>query len=308
MPRKRSKKPGSETIEVRTSDGWSLRADVDEPEGTPVGVALLAHAMMARRSSFDRPADRGVRQMLRARGWRVVSFDFRGHGQSGPCAAEGGSWSYDDLVRGDMPAMHACARSRERKKRPVVLVGHSLGAHVGLAAQGTGLTAFDALVSVAGNVWLRQHEASVARWALKRATLGAVAATCRRLGRFPARRLRIGSDDEAGAYFEDLDRFARTGRWTSSDGSHDYLASLGRVSAPVLQVVSDGDRLACVVECGARYLDACSGPRELLRVEHGDDGGPAPGHMGLVTSGRIGSVWERVEGWMRQSVVARRAF
>ena len=29
MPRKRSQKPQSESIEIRTSDGWALRADVD---------------------------------------------------------------------------------------------------------------------------------------------------------------------------------------------------------------------------------------------------------------------------------------
>ena len=308
MPRKRTRKPDSETVEIRTSDGWSLRADVDEPEGQPVGVAVLAHAMMARRSSFDRPKGQGVRRMLAGRGWRVVTFDFRGHGDSGPSASEGGRWGYDELVRGDMPAVLAFARSREKKKRPVVLVGHSLGAHVGLAAQGAGLACFDAIVSVAGNVWMREHEPSMLRWAIKRASMAAAAETCRRVGRFPARRLRMGSDDEARHYFEDLDRFVGTGRWSSTDGEHDYLAQLGRVRIPVAQIVSDGDRLACVPECGARFLDLCRGPRELVRVERSDDGGEPPGHMDIVTGGRIGSVWQRVEAWMRAVVVAPRAF
>ena len=33
---------GTESIDIRTSDGWSLRADVHEPGGTPIGVAVLA--------------------------------------------------------------------------------------------------------------------------------------------------------------------------------------------------------------------------------------------------------------------------
>src|ERR1700677_65241 len=82
--------PTSEVVEVRTTDGWSLRADLDEPAGEPVGVAVLAHAMMARRTEFDRPQGAGLRQRLVARGWRVISFDFRGHGDSGPRASEGG--------------------------------------------------------------------------------------------------------------------------------------------------------------------------------------------------------------------------
>lgn len=301
---RRVKKAESETVEVRTSDGWALRADVDEPAGDPVGIAVLAHAMMARRSSFERPRGAGVRRMLVERGWRVVSFDFRGHGDSGPAASEGGKWGYDDLVRIDMPAMHAFARAREKKKRPVVLVGHSLGAHVGLAAQGTGLVAFDAIVSIAGNIWLRELEDSPPRWAAKRATVVAVATICRRLGRFPARTLRLGSDDESRAYFEDFDRFARTGRWTSADGANDYLAALGEVRAPVLQIVSEGDRLACTPGSGWRFLGLCGGETELLRIEQADDGGPAPGHMEIVTGGTIASVWDRVEAWMHMATVA----
>jgi hypothetical protein len=71
-----------------------------------------------------------------------------------------------------------------------------------------------------------------------------------------------------------------------------------------MQVVSRGDYLACVPEAGARFLDHCGGSRDLVRVEQGDDGGPAPDHMGLVTSGRINSVWRRAEAWMRSVPVA----
>jgi hypothetical protein len=129
--------------------------------------------------------------------------------------------------------------------------------------------------------------------------LAGASAVCRRVGRLPARAMRLGSDDESRAYYDDFERFARTGRWTSADGRHDYLAGLGRVRAPVLQLVSDGDRIACVPDCGARFLDRCGGPRELVRVTHRDDGGPPPDHMGLVTGGSIASIWGRIEAWMR---------
>ena len=304
--RSRAKVPerGSEAIDIRTSDGWSLRADVHEPGGTPIGVAVLAHAMMARRSEFERPKGAGLATMLVTRGWRVVSFDFRGHGDSGPLARDGASYGYDDFVARDMPAVHEFARSRLRRKRPVVLVGHSLGGHVGLAAQGTGLVSFDGIVGVGANVWLRELEPLPSRWLVKRATLAAIVAVSRRVGRFPARLLRMGSDDESRAYFEDFERFARTGAWTSADGSADYLAALGDVRVPVLQVVSDGDRIACLAESGVRFVARCAGGHEVIRVTVGDDGGPPPDHMGMVTGGRIGSVWERVEGWMRRLVVA----
>ena len=67
------------------------------------------------------------------------------------------------------------ARSRTRRKQLVVLVGHSLGGHGGLAAQGTGLVSFDGVACVGANVWLRELEPLRARWMAKRAVLAASA-------------------------------------------------------------------------------------------------------------------------------------
>ncbi len=289
-----------EPIDLRTSDGWSLRADVHEPGLAAAGTVVLAHALMARRTEFDRPRGAGLAQFFVDRGWRVVAFDFRGHGESGPGPREGANIGYDDYVTRDLPAVHAFARARGQRKRPVILVGHSLGGHAALAAQAAGLVAFDGLVLVAGNVWLRELEPSRLRWLIKRASLSVARTVGRRLGRFPARALRLGSDDESCAFFDDIERFARTGRWASADGRVDYLSSLARVHVPVLQILSDGDRFECSPECGARFVAHCGGPHEILRVARSDDGSPPPDHMGLVTSERARSSWRQAEAWMRR--------
>ncbi|HXN31188.1 MAG TPA: alpha/beta fold hydrolase, partial [Polyangiaceae bacterium] len=267
--------------------------------GAAVGTTVLAHALMARRSEFYRPRGAGLAQFFVDHGWRVVAFDFRAHGDSGPSAGEGANVGYDDYVARDLPAVHAFARTRGRRKRPVIVVGHSLGGHVALAAQAAGLVAFDGVVSVAGNVWLRELEPSAARWLIKRASLLAARTIGHRLGWFPARALRLGSDDEPCAFLDDVERFARTGLWGSADGGVDYLSSLARVRVPVLQMVSDGDRIECSPECGARFVAHCGGRHEVLRIARGDDGGPPPDHMGIVTSGRTRSSWVQAEAWMR---------
>jgi predicted alpha/beta hydrolase len=286
-------------FEAHTADGHVLRGDVREPPSKRrVGVAVLAHAMMARRTEFERPAGGGLARFLVARGWRTVTFDFRGHGESGEGAAGGATWSYDDLVRYDLPAVVDAARARA-KKLPVVVVGHSLGGHVALAAQGTGRIAADAIACIAANIWLHAHEPSTPRWIVKRAVMSGIDAVCRKRGYFPARALRIGSDDEAAAYFAGAFRSARTGRWQSDDGHDDYLASLARVTAPVFQLASAGDRLNCHPDCAARFLAACGGETRFDRIARADDGGTPPGHMEIVTTERATSAWGRMESWMR---------
>jgi predicted alpha/beta hydrolase len=297
-----------ESLDLRTRDGWSLRADVHSPAGVPVGVAVLAHAAMARRSEFYRPKDASLASSLVDSGWVVIAFDFRGHGDSRPSADEGGAFAYDDFVARDLSTVCAFAREQAGSGRRLVVVGHSLGGHVALAAQGAGFIDVDAIVGIAAAPpFLREHEPSLARWAVKRAVFAAMLAVSRRAGRFPARILRLGSDDESWACCEDFARFASTDAWVSADGRVDYRAALGLVRVPVLQVVSEGDRFECVPECGERFISCCGGPREVFRVKTGDDGGPAPSHMGLVTSGRARSVWGRIERWMRASAVVSRS-
>ncbi len=288
-----------ESIDIRTRDGWSLRADIHSPAGEPAGVAVLAHAAMARRTEFYRPKDASLAAFLVDRGWRVVVFDFRGHGDSRPLAGEGGAYAYDDFIARDLSAVCEFAREQAGPSRPVVVVGHSLGGHVALAAQGTGAIDVDAIVGIAAAPpFLREHEPSLARWMVKRAVFAGMLALSRRVGHFPARLLRLGSDDETRASCEDFARFASTGRWVSADGRIDYRAALSKVRIPVLQVVSDGDRFECVPECGARFIACCGGPHEVLWIEHGDDGGLPPSHMGLVTSRSVQSVWGRIDRWM----------
>jgi predicted alpha/beta hydrolase len=293
----------SETIEVRTADGQTLFADVREPASKARGIAVLAHAMFARRTTFTRPAEGSLAELFSRSGYRTIAFDFRGHGDSEPTAGDGGSWSYDDLVRSDLPTVVACAKGRW-SGLPLVVVGHSLGGNVALASQGLGVLGADALVVVATNMWTRRHETSLRRWMAKRALMEAFDVVCRKRGYLPARALRIGSDDESARYMAALIRCVRHGRWTSDDGRDDYADLTSRIAVPVAVVASKGDRLFCRPECAERMVEKIRGPRLIERVERSDDGSAPPGHMGLVTSGRVREVYRRVIEWLASNLAA----
>lgn len=286
-----------EDIEIVTEDGMTLRATVREPDGPPVGVAVLAHAMFARRTSFERPVGTGIARMFAARGWRAIYFDFRGHGSSGTPAGAGGRWGYDDLVRYDLPAVVHGARARA-DGWPVVVVGHSLGGHVALAAQATGRLGADALVLAASTIWMPACEPSWQRWVVKVATLRAFSEVSERVGHFPARALGRGTDDEALDYVRDTVRFGLGGRWTSFDGREDYLAATESITAPLITISSTGDRVTCPPPC-ARALAIHVQGAEHVVVTGSDDGSSAPGHASLVTSARALSAWHGVEESLR---------
>jgi predicted alpha/beta hydrolase len=290
-----------EETEIRTADGVSLRAVVnDPPPGVPLaGTCVLAHAMFARKSEWGRRDRPGMADAFAALGHRTIAFDFRGHGDS--AIAPGGTWGYDDLVRLDLPAVVDCARARG-EGRPVMVVGHSLGGHVALAAQGTGAMKADAVVSIAGNVWLRELEPSRVRWAAKVAITRAFTSVTAGAGRFPARALRMGSDDESVAYVGDLSRAVTEGAWRSADGRDDYLASLANVRIPVASVASEGDRINCHADCAEAFVRRCAGPVRIVRVTRSDDGGPPPGHMEIVTTDRARSAVFAALAWARDQL------
>lgn len=297
--RARGPETDAETIEIHTRDGHALRATVREPaRGTKLeGVAVLAHAMMARRVEFERPRGGGLARFLQERGWRTVAFDFRGHGDSGPGAADGATWTYDDLVQRDLPAVVDCARARSDAK--VIVVGHSLGGHVALASQAMGLLGADAIAMFGSNVWVRSLEPSRGRWLAKRVIARGIEEVCARRGYFPTRALGLGSDDEASAYMlVNACRAVREGRWRSDDG-FDYLEALRDLRVPVRSIASDGDRINCHPACAQALVARVGGAYVFDRIREADDGGAAPGHMEMVTTEASKSAWTRLENWMR---------
>jgi len=84
-------------------------------DGPPI---VLLHGLSATRRSVVHGS-----KALARRGYRQLSYDARGHGKSDPAPAQGG-YSYAELTA-DLEAVIAA----EVGDRPVVLAGHSMGAH-----------------------------------------------------------------------------------------------------------------------------------------------------------------------------------
>src|SRR6185503_13780407 len=147
----------SEVVTLETTSRQALAVEIREPKGPVRGTAILLHSMMASRRMWNSPVEQGVAAVLNAHGLRTLALDFRGHGDSGPSASRGGRWSYDDLVREDVPVLCRAARERWPNAR-LTLVGHSLGGHVSLASVSTSSAEADAVAVLATNVWMPSQE------------------------------------------------------------------------------------------------------------------------------------------------------
>jgi predicted alpha/beta hydrolase len=304
-----SGEPASHT--VTTDDGWSLDVRTLPPPGTPCAVVVSGHAMMVDRRSMDRPAGAGLASTLAAGGFAVHLADLRGHGASGPVPAEGGSWTYDDIVWRDLPALVRDARARH-PGIPAFLVGHSLAGHCALAAAASGAYAAagteppDGHVLLAVNTWMRGLDPSRWRDVLRWRDMLAFRAATALVGRFPSRTLGMGPADEAKPYVEDLVRTFTSGRWTSRDGAHDYYAGLPGVRGPILSLVGRADRLMAHPEYVRIWSERLTGAALDLRVLAAGDLGLVrdPGHMELVTDPGSRGVWEEIATWMASQVAS----
>lgn len=293
-------KAAREVLRVTTKDGWELELEHLPALGCRRAALLCGPAMMADRRSLDRPRGEGLGSFFQRRGYDVYLLDPRGHGGSGPAASRHVDWSYDDIVRRDLPAAIKAVRARA-PQLPLTCLGHSLCGHGYAAAVGLYPDLpVDLLVMLSTNIWLPQLEPSKPHWWSKRALLASWARVTRLRGFFPARALRVGTADEPRSYVAQFENWASTGRWLDEAGRTDYLETLERVRIPVLSVTARGDRLFCRTPCGRRFAAQLRrapvtfweiGARELGTRDE-------PGHMDLVTDNRSRPLWERIDSWI----------
>lgn len=287
--------------QIRASDGWRLSVLDLEPEAPARGVVVAGHAMMVDRRTLyrrDRPC---LAQTLVDAGLRVLLPDLRGHGESGPDPAHGGDWSYDQLV--EDTAVYLDLARRLAPGLPRATLGHSLFGHSTLAFLGTPAATREiapvAHIALGADFWLRDTEDRWLVWQAKAAVMRLLAGCGGALGSFPARRLGIGSADEACSYLADFGRCVRAGVWEAGDG-HDYRASLRGIDIPVLLVVSERDQLA-----SPRTARRLWSPLSRLHVWH--LGRPpfadlCPAHMAAVTDPASAPLWRAIATWLQDQL------
>lgn len=186
-------------------------------------------------------------------------------------------WDIDDWARLDLPtALRAIGR-------PAHIIGHSAGGAVALAM----LSAEPDLREMALSVttigtplpWLQPWRGAGA-WLIRE--------TSRALGRFPARLMRLGPEDELPGVMSQWMNWNLRGHWTGDDGT-DYTAGLANLHMPFLMIAGTDDRFFAPPQACRGLFDLIVSDRKQFLVMDGLD------HVGLVVSKRARSeVWPRI--------------
>lgn len=281
------------TRTVRTDDGVSLalhRLDAaGRGDATPV---LLAHGAFASHTVWLRGGAHraGLARFLAERGHDVWLADWRHHGAS-QREPRPFHWHFEDVIRRDAPALLNEMR-RETGVASCIWVGHSYGGAIGLA-----LLARDSVAGPAGVVTLGTPGPVMGpgRRAMAWLSIG----ICRAAGRFPARTLRLGSEDEPALVLSEWMTWNVRGRWLGADG-FDYLAALERIAAPVLAIAGSRDRVFAPARACRDLVDRLGEAATTFAVAGLD-------HRGLLLDSRADELcWPLIEDWLARLSPARR--
>lgn len=280
--------------DLETSDGVRLALYRRRPyaEGRP--AVLLVHGAFGSHTAYLRTdAGRGgLSHYLGARGYDVWLADLRHHGRSDR-EPRRFTWSFEDLIRKDAPAIVAQLR-REIGAAPLAWIGHSFGAVVGLCwlawshpqAPLSGIATLGAPGPAA---------MGAVRWGLAALTI----LICRTLGYFPARTLRFGSEDEAGGVLAEWMRWNVNGRWVGRDG-FDYFAAMARIRVPLLSVAGAADRFFAPAAACRQVVEQWGDPRKRFALA-----GPGGrlNHRGLLLDRRsIDVCWPLLADWLHTTL------
>jgi predicted alpha/beta hydrolase len=272
----------AETLTVDGAVPLALR--VYEPaEGAAHASVVIGGAMGVRQRFYQ-----GFAQWLAGRGYRVTTFDYRGHGDSlhGPMRAVRADlfdWARDyEAVIG-----HA---AQALPGAPLYLLGHSLGAQLpGLLRQPERVSGLLSIAS--GSGYWRDGAPRLRRTVLYFWQLAVPLAT-RLCGYFPGRRLRKVGDLPAGVIWQ-WRRWCLNPRYCVGAEGAEVERSYAAVRFPVRALSISDDEL--MTWRGTQHLFAlyANAPRQIERVTPADVQARRIGHFGFFRPEFEPSLWRR---------------
>jgi predicted alpha/beta hydrolase len=276
---------------IAALDGYELAADVWSPSGSlrPALTVVINSAMgVARR--YYRP----FASHLAARGMAVVTYDYRGIGDSAPPRLRGFPARARDWGQLDFGGVLAWIRGAQPSSETAV-VGHSIGGQLLALASDARQIRRAVLVAAQAGSW--RHWPGWSRAGMAALWYGVIPALSSVAGRLPMSWFGLGEDVPAGVARE----WAAWGRAPDSlfDPRHGLdLSGHDRLAIPLrmYSFADDGYAPRPSVEALLRHYPAAR--IEHLRWVPAEHDGRAVGHFGFFRPGVVPELWKEVADWL----------
>ncbi|WP_395609573.1 alpha/beta fold hydrolase [Pseudomonas sp. B22129] len=290
-------RPAPEAFHEPAADGYAIggftwrhiRTDPARP------VVIINAATSVRCRHYSRFAD-----YLFAQGFDVITYDYRGIGESRSGSLKGFKASWSDWGVLDFEAMLQRAQ-REFPGQPIDVVAHSFGGcAAGLAASGA---AIRRIVTVGAQFAYWRDYAASTRWRMFgkwHVVMPLLTTLC---GYFPGKRMGWLEDTPAGVVH---DWATPTPRYeTRPSGKALGEPPFGRVKAQVLAISITDDPFGTVaaIERLLGYFNASE--RTHLRIAPEDIGEKHVGHFAFFRSEYQDRLWPIALAWLQQGALAQ---
>ncbi|MEO7386087.1 MAG: alpha/beta fold hydrolase [Gammaproteobacteria bacterium] len=279
----------SADVAITAGDGQMLQATVYESPDARTWV-LVNSAMGVRRRFY-----RHLAMHLAGQGLGVVTYDYRGMGDSVVREGQVATVRLEDWGRQDFPAVLRWLRGRYVPARVVVL-GHSVGGQVlGLAPD---VRDVDGLVGVAAQSGYWRHWDGLERAKVFSLWYAAIPLLTPLADRFPAARFGLGQDIPSGV--------AR--QWAEWGRDPDYLRSptagpqpqyYEQVHCGLRTYLIDGDPLAPPRAVRAWHDWFPNADREFVQLEPRNADGRSIGHFGFFDPAIGAGEWTALTDFVR---------
>lgn len=277
-----------EAVRLRTADGLEIAAVWHQGSGAARAVVVVAAAMGVRQDFYAAFA-----RWMAARGVAVLTFDYRGIGDSAPRRMRGYRADLFDWARRDAAAALASALERHPGV-PVHWFGHSLGGQIFGLIPGHERVASMITVGTGSGYWRvharRIRYPALVLWYLIAPLAIAIA------GYFPGARLRAIGDVPAAAMWR-WRRWCLHPLYLGGEGEA-VRAELAAVTQPVAALLFRDDEMM-TQESLHRLFALYSSARVAFRVfEPSRFGLSGVGHFGFFRQRNGESLWPIVLDWV----------
>ncbi len=279
-------------VRVTAADGYALGAQ-RYGDQSPGPFVVINSATGVKQGFYARFAS-----WLSLQGFTVLTWDYRGIGESRPAKVRGFQARMRDWGQLDLEGVLTFA-DKERGSRPLVVVGHSIGGQLLGFAASNGL--IERVVTVGSQSGSLRHFRGAGRLKLAATWYGVLPLVGTALGYIPGQ-LGIGEDLPAGIALE----WARWGRHPDfflNDGiSRD---GFERLRAPVraISLWDDGYAPAPAVDWLHGLYSSAAVERVHLTAR--DVGAKSIGHFGFFRSAFEQALWPQVASFLSASAALR---